>query len=86
MPTFRRIAGDIRPSPAPVIRITIRLLKTIRSVVSTIITGPTEAAPSKTASIGRPRKPVLPIAAHCASTAASPTLVRRSRATAVAIR
>ena len=66
-----RMRTDMRPSRAPVIRITTSEPKTSRSTARTSMTGPIAASPISMASIGTPRKPTLPITAHCASIAAS---------------
>ena len=84
-PTLRSVRTETRPSRLPVTRITIRLENTTRSSARTISTGPAAASPIRTISIGTPRKPVFPITAHCASTAASSMDRRRRKATAVAM-
>ncbi len=85
-PTVCRVLTDTRPSRDPVIRITISEEKKIRSVASTISIGPADSGPSNSTNIGMPRKPTLPITAHCASTADSAMGRRRRIPTAVAIR
>ena len=85
IPTVLTMPSDIRPSRLPVIKITISDENTIRSSAKTISTGPAAASPISTISIGTPRKPVLPITAHCASTAASAIERPRKKATAVAM-
>ena len=85
-PTVRRMPICIRPSRLPVMRITMSDPNTMRSTASTSITGPMAPSPSKSTSIGMPRKPTLPITATCASTAAAATLRPRAKATAVARR
>ncbi len=85
-PTVRRMPSDMRPSRDPVIRITIRDPNTIRSIASTSITGPMASGPNSITSIGIPRNPTLPIAAHCASTEASAAPSPRRNAIAEAVR
>ena len=83
-PTVRKTPNDMRPSRDPVIKITTKLLNTIRSTASTIMTGPIAACPSSKTSMGMPKNPTLPITAHWASIAASATDNPRDIATTVA--
>ena len=85
-PTVRSVPRPMRPSRDPVMRMTMSEEKTMRSVASTISIGPAEAGPSSITNIGMPRKPTLPITAHCASTADSATDRPRRMPTAVATR
>ncbi len=82
-PTEISTLGRRRPSRAPVMTITISEPNTTRSIARTVITGPIAASPSSRTSMGMPRKPTLPIVAHCASIAATGAPVpRRSAITA----
>ena len=74
----------IRPSRLPTMTITTIDPKTNRSTASTIITWPTAPSPIKSASIGIPKKPTLPITAHWASIAASANGFLRHNDTQVA--
>jgi len=83
-PTVLNVCKPTAPSCEPVIKITMRLLNTIKSTARTIMIGPIALSPNSSASMGIPRNPTFPMTAHCASTAASAIVLPRKAATTVA--